>query len=74
MINRIGLWAAAVSTGAFAFSAAALAADMPVKAPPPVVVAVYNWTGLYIGIQGGYAWGERSMNCRGSLRPPATSG
>jgi outer membrane immunogenic protein len=58
MINRIGLWAAAVSTGAFAFSAAALAADMPVKAPPPVVVAVYNWTGLYIGIQGGYAWGD----------------
>ena len=75
MINRIGLWAAAVSTGAFAFSAAALAADiparMPVKAPPPVVVAVYNWTGLYIGIQGGYAWGDTEHEQSGI---PASTG
>jgi outer membrane immunogenic protein len=71
MINRIGLWAAAVSTGAFAFSAAALAADMPVKAPPPVVVAVYNWTGLYIGIQGGYAWGDTEHELSGI---PASTG
>ena len=27
----------------------ALAADLPVKAPPRVPVAVYNWTGCYIG-------------------------
>ena len=36
----------------------ASAADMPIKAPlyeaPPV--AVYNWTGCYIGANGGYAW------------------
>lgn len=37
----------------------ATAADMrmPVKAPPPVV-AVYNWTGFYIGGNAGYSWGR----------------
>jgi outer membrane immunogenic protein len=34
----------------------ATAADirMPVKAPPPAAVAVYNWTGCYVGAGGGY--------------------
>ena len=37
--------------------ASASAADMRVKAPPPPVVApVYNWTGFYIGANGG--WGQ----------------
>jgi len=38
---------------------AALAADMPVKAPvvPP---AVASWTGFYVGINGGVGWGDRS--------------
>jgi outer membrane immunogenic protein len=48
--------------GAFALMALtvgpALAADMPVKAPlykaPPPVV--YDWTGCYVGANGGYAW------------------
>jgi outer membrane immunogenic protein len=35
--------------------AAALAADLPVKAPPPV--AIYNWTGFYIGVAGGGSLG-----------------
>ena len=38
----------------------ALAADLPVRAPvikgPPPVVAVYNWTGCYIGGNAGYGW------------------
>jgi outer membrane immunogenic protein len=34
---------------------AALAADLPVKAPPPVVI--YNWTGFYIGGSGGGSLG-----------------
>jgi outer membrane immunogenic protein len=34
-----------------------LAADMPVKARP-VVVPVYDWTGWYIGANGGYSWGR----------------
>ena len=39
------------------------AADLPVapvKAPPPIVVPVYDWSGFYIGGNGG--WGE-SRNC-----------
>jgi outer membrane immunogenic protein len=42
-------------------AAPASAADMAVKAPPPApVIPIYNWTGFYIGANGG--WGE-SHNC-----------
>src|SRR5262250_35410 len=34
---------------------AALAADLPVKAPP-IAPVVYNWTGCYIGANGGWKW------------------
>jgi outer membrane immunogenic protein len=37
----------------------ALAADLPVKAPPPV--AIYNWTGFYVGGNAGWT-GERVNN------------
>ena len=39
-------------------AAPAFAADMRVKAPPPVpvVAPIYNWTGFYIGANGG--WGQ----------------
>jgi outer membrane immunogenic protein len=39
---------------------AAHSADLAVKAPPaPVAAAVYNWTGLYIGVNGGWGWGDQ---------------
>jgi outer membrane immunogenic protein len=42
--------------GVVAMAAPAFAADLPVKAPPPVYVApMYNWSGFYIGGNGG--WG-----------------
>ena len=50
-------------------AAPAIAADMPVatKAPPRVMpVAVYSWTGCYIGIEGGGAWG-RSRHISGDV-------
>jgi outer membrane immunogenic protein len=36
----------------------AMAADMPVKykAPPPA--PVFSWTGFYVGVNAGYAWGD----------------
>ena len=34
------------------------AADMPVKAVPPAAAAVYSWTGCYIGVAGGGAFGR----------------
>ncbi|MCP4621424.1 MAG: porin family protein [Bradyrhizobium sp.] len=45
------------------FASSASAADMaarPYKAPPPVVAPIYNWTGFYIGANGG--WGS-SHSC-----------
>jgi outer membrane immunogenic protein len=35
----------------------AFAADMPVKAPPPVA-PIYNWTGFYVGGNVGGAWND----------------
>jgi outer membrane immunogenic protein len=37
------------------------AADMPVKAPPPMVMpALYNWSGVYIGVEGGAVMGQHT--------------
>ena len=43
-------------------SAADLAARPYTKAPPPVLAPIYDWTGFYIGANGG--WGQ-SRNCWG---------
>jgi outer membrane immunogenic protein len=50
--------------------AAAMAADLggyprggSIKdAPQAYYPAVYNWSGFYVGIQGGYAWGDNEAN------------
>src|SRR5207342_2227164 len=36
----------------------AMAADMPIKAPPPPPVVYYDWTGAYIGFNAGGVWNE----------------
>jgi outer membrane immunogenic protein len=36
-----------------AIAAPASAADMPVKAAPPVAPALYNWSGIYLGVETG---------------------
>jgi outer membrane immunogenic protein len=50
--------------GLVALSGSAMAADLAArpynKAPPPVVAAIYDWSGFYIGANGG--WGQ-SRNC-----------
>lgn len=41
----------------------AIAADMPVKAPPPRAIApVSDWTGFYVFGSAGYSWGKISPN------------
>jgi opacity protein-like surface antigen len=47
-----GLAAAA----ALAFAGSASAADMAVKAPPMAAPAMYDWSGLYVGLHTGYSW------------------
>jgi len=50
------LFAGAVVVGALASSS--YAADLPVKAAPAPVIATYNWTGWYAGVNAGYSWGS----------------
>jgi outer membrane immunogenic protein len=47
-----------------------LAADMAVKAPP-AAVATYNWTGFYLGVEGGGAWGKCDDRALAGNGPPA---
>jgi outer membrane immunogenic protein len=47
-------------TATIALSSAALAADLPVRAPPPVVIPIFTWTGFYVGVNAG--WGSRQNN------------
>src|SRR5262245_9389774 len=51
---------ATAALASLAFAAPTFAADLPVKAPPPVLPALYNWNGIYIGVQGGAVLGQRS--------------
>jgi outer membrane immunogenic protein len=47
---------------AVAIGAPAMAADLPAapvyKAPAVVPLPIYDWTGFYVGINGGYSWGR----------------
>ena len=58
------------STAALALlSSAALAADIPVYEPPldvPAAVVIYDWTGFYIGAQGGWKFGEDDYEVTGA--------
>jgi outer membrane immunogenic protein len=49
-------------------SAADIAARPYTKAPPPVVVPIYDWSGVYIGINGG---GGSSRKCWDLITTPA---
>jgi outer membrane immunogenic protein len=51
---------ALAAAAAFGFAGSATAADMPVKAAPPPVPVVYDWSGLYVGSHWGYSWGTVS--------------
>src|SRR6266567_4038670 len=53
LLGTVGLLALGVAAPA---SAADLAARPYTKAPPPMVAAIYDWSGFYIGANGG--WGS----------------
>src|SRR5262249_53181454 len=53
--------AACIAAGALLAAQGADAADLSVaplyKAPPPTATPAYNWSGFYLGINGGGGWG-----------------
>ncbi len=51
---------ATTALASVAVVAPANAADLPVKAPPVVMPALYNWSGIYIGVEGGAVMGQRT--------------
>ena len=72
---RYLLWiaSATVAAGAIVEISTASAADLAprtyTKAPPPVS-AIYDWTGGYVGIEGGFGWGHSDQTDPG-IAPPA---
>src|SRR6478672_3576733 len=67
LLGTVGLLALGVAAPA---SAADLAARPYTKAPPPMVAAIYDWSGFYIGANGG--WGS-SHKCWDVTNFPGTT-
>ena len=55
MVKKILLASAALAF----FASPGFAADLPVKAPPPLP-PIYDWTGLYVGGNVGWGWGHNN--------------
>jgi outer membrane immunogenic protein len=66
LLGTVGLLALAVASPV-------VAADLPVKAPPPVV-AIYDWTGFYIGINGTAILADKRWDYLGPLVPTGNDG
>jgi outer membrane immunogenic protein len=52
----------------------ALAADLPVKAPPIAAAVPYTWTGCHVGGHVGGAWDRTTYSDPGTLAPPFLGG
>src|SRR5215472_5369751 len=64
MMRRISLSLLAATAVGVVISQGALAADILRKAPPPAPVAppIQDWSGIYVGLEGGYGWGKQNFN------------
>ena len=76
-MNKI--WFAAAALVAALASGSAFAADLPpapqVYAPRPALAPpIYSWTGCYLGIEGGGAWGQSQHSQAGTVPNPANDG
>jgi outer membrane immunogenic protein len=64
LLGAMGLAVASMTAPA---SAADLAARPYTKAPPPMVAAIYDWTGFYIGLNGGGGSAHKCWDVNDSL-------
>jgi outer membrane immunogenic protein len=70
MMKRLvlaGLGALAVMTMVGSASAADLPRRQAMPTKAPLYEAPYNWTGFYVGINGGYGWGTSDVAAPGSF-------
>jgi outer membrane immunogenic protein len=70
MQNQKIIAAAVIAASTILGIGVASAADLRVKAPPPAVAAVYNWTGFYIGVNVGGVWGDYDVSATVPPAPP----
>jgi outer membrane immunogenic protein len=56
---RKHIWLATVAVLATGVPPLAKAADLSCPALTPFAVSGYNWTGIYLGLNGGYGWGDQ---------------
>jgi outer membrane immunogenic protein len=73
LLGLVGLAAMGMAAPA---SAADLAARPYTKAPPPMVAALYDWSGFYLGVNGGAGWARKcwdinAVNVLGAIVPVA---
>ena len=69
-VRLLGAGVAALGLLATALSAQAADLPHPIYKSPRAVVAYYNWTGFYLGVNGGYAWGTSNWDLPSmSLKP-----
>jgi outer membrane immunogenic protein len=58
------------SVGAIAITGSAFSADLaPPPPPPPPPVPIFSWTGLYVGLQAGYAWDRDPITVTTAILP-----
>jgi outer membrane immunogenic protein len=67
-MKRLGIISVAIAS----LGGAAVAADLPVKAPPPAqpapsMLLPFTWTGAYAGANGGYGWTTGSFDATGGF-------
>jgi outer membrane immunogenic protein len=67
LLGTVGLIALSLAAPA---SAADLAARPYTKAPPPMAPVVYDWSGFYIGINGGGGWSHKCWDLASTTVTP----
>ena len=68
-------WKLTLVATMLAISGQARAADLPAPTLPPPVPASYNWSGIYVGVNGGWGdgrsnWTNNCIDCTGSSPIP----